>query len=230
MTPLQQPSKKAFTLIEVLLAVAIFAMVLAAINGVFYGAMRLRSKTARLFEESLPMQQTLAIIKRDLQGLVAPGGALSGVLQTGTSTTGMEQQSALEIYTATGVADEVAPWANVQKVSYNLRAAVDRTAAGKDLVRMVTRNLLATTQEEAEEQWLMGDVERVEFLFYDGAEWRNSWDSTTETTVLPRAIKVQIAFAVNRDEPRTRTPVQLVVPIVVQGRTNGTAQATGGQQ
>src|SRR5437763_10545402 len=63
-----------FTLLELLIAVAIFAVVLAAINGVFYGAMRLQRSSSRSVEESLPIQQALAIIKRDLQGLVAPGG------------------------------------------------------------------------------------------------------------------------------------------------------------
>ena len=50
----------AFTLLELLIAVSIFAMVLTAINGVFYGAMRLQSKSSRAVEESLPAQQTVA--------------------------------------------------------------------------------------------------------------------------------------------------------------------------
>src|SRR5947209_4512497 len=36
-----------FTLLELLIAVAIFAVVLAAINGVFYGAMRLHRRSRR---------------------------------------------------------------------------------------------------------------------------------------------------------------------------------------
>src|SRR5437773_2006618 len=73
---------RAFTLLELLIAVAIFAMVLLAINGVFYGAMRLRTKTSRMVEASLPIQQTVAILKRDLQGIVVPGGMLSGSLKS----------------------------------------------------------------------------------------------------------------------------------------------------
>src|SRR5262245_28404598 len=57
---------RGFTLLELLIAISVFAMVLLAINGVFYGAMRLRSKTSRMIEQSLPVQQTVAIIKRDL--------------------------------------------------------------------------------------------------------------------------------------------------------------------
>src|SRR6266446_2649454 len=77
----------AFTLLELLIAVAIFSIVLTAINGVFYGAMRLQSKSARTVEESLPIQQTVAILKRDFQGIVAPGGVLGGYLQSPTTTT-----------------------------------------------------------------------------------------------------------------------------------------------
>ena len=140
--------REAFTLLEILLAVAIFAIVLLAINGVFYGAMRLRSKTARLIEDSLPVQQTVAMIKRDLRGLVAPGTTFAGPLKSGVSMgvgsgsgagggggasggssasggSGLGLTSAglgaTELYTATGVLTDFAPWGNIQKVSYVLR-------------------------------------------------------------------------------------------------------------
>ena len=48
--------RSGFTLLELLLAVAAFALVLAAINGVFYGALRLRNKTVAGFDDSLPLQ------------------------------------------------------------------------------------------------------------------------------------------------------------------------------
>jgi type II secretion system protein J len=220
---------RAFTLIEVLLAVTIFAIVLAAINGVFYGAMRLRTKTTAAIEESLPLQQVLAILKRDLQGIVPPAGTLSGTLKSGTATSSMDQQGGTEIYTCTGVIDDTSPWASVQKVSYALRTATQSSRSGKDLVRLVTRNLLPTAQEEVEEQWLMTDVEQIQFYFYDGSAWRNSWDSTAETTVLPKAIKVQIDLAPKDTEPRRQAPIQLVVPVTVQANTNQTQASTGGQ-
>src|SRR5882672_4847318 len=142
--------RRAFTLIEIMLAVAIFAIVLAAINGVFYGAMRLRTKTTAAVEESLPVEQVVAMIKRDLQGLAAPGGTLSGSLKSGVAGSGtMDQQGAgTDIYTSTGVVDGTSPWANMQKVCYTLRQSTTRNGAGRDLVRLVTRNLLPTAQEE----------------------------------------------------------------------------------
>jgi general secretion pathway protein J len=219
----------AFTLLELLIAVAIFAIVLTAINGVLYGAMRLRSKTARTIEEALPIQQTVAILKRDLQGIVAPGGILTGPLQSGAATGGMLPQGATTLYTCTGALDPTLPWGDVQKVAYYLKNPDDPLhAAGQDLVRAVSRNLLAPTQQEWVEQWLMSGVERLQLAFYDGNTWRDSWDSTTpnlttgQTNNLPTAIKVQIDLAANYGESQTKAPVQLVVPLVAQARTNRT--------
>src|SRR5207244_72734 len=56
--------RRGFTLLELLIAVSIFAIVLAAINGVFYAAMRLQRSATRNVEESLPVQQVLTLIKR----------------------------------------------------------------------------------------------------------------------------------------------------------------------
>jgi prepilin-type N-terminal cleavage/methylation domain-containing protein len=84
--------RRAFTLIEVLLAVAVFAIVLVAMHGVFYGALRLRNKTATAMEEAVPLQQALAILKRDLANIVLPGGTLFGEFQT-TPTSGTSQSA-----------------------------------------------------------------------------------------------------------------------------------------
>lgn len=227
----------AFTLLELLIAIAIFAVVLAAINGVFYGALRLRNKSTHSLEEAVPLQQTLSILKRDLQGLVAPGGVLAGRLQSGTAAGngGVIPQGATTLYTCTGVLDETLPWGDIQKVIYYLKPSdTDAHAAGKDLVRGVSRNLLPTAQEILVEQWLMSGVERLQFAYYDGAAWRDTWDSTTadattgQTNNLPRAIKVQIELAVNQGEPRTKAPAQLVVPVIIQARTNRTATTSTG--
>lgn len=217
----------AFTLLELLIAVAIFSVVLTAINGVFYGAMRLQSKASQSVEESLPIQQTVALLKKDLRGIVAPG-VLGGSLQSGPSVTPgstMIPPGSTTFYTCTGAIDQTSPWGEVQKVIYYLKPPAYRTAAGKDLVRAVSRNLLPVTQDEPAGEWLMGGVDRLQFAFYDGAAWRDSWDSTTpdpttgQTNNLPTAIKVQLDLTATYGELR-KAPVQILVPIIVSARTN----------
>jgi type II secretory pathway component PulJ len=229
-------------LIEILIAVTAFAIVLAAINTVFYAALRLRNKTALMLDEALPMQQAVAIMKRDFANIVVPGGTLSGAFQT-TPTLGLNTQngnsstmsspttpsvpgqSSPPFYTTSGVIDETTPFAEVQKVSYLLVNSTNGVN-GRDLFRSVTRNLLAAVEEQPVLQPLMSRVENIYFSYYDGSQWRDTWDSTApdtttgQTNMLPTAIKVQIQPAAEQRRHALPPPIELVVPIMVQGRTN----------
>ena len=247
-----------FTLLELLLAVAAFALVLAAINGVFYGALKLRNKTVAGFDDSLPLQQTLTILKRDLANIVVPGGTLSGTLQTSansgmnssssssssassstsSSSSGINAstlvnsgmvlgQSSPTMYTATGSLNETSPFAEVQKVSYQLVSSTNLSSTGRDLVRSVTRNLLPTLQDQAVKQYLLTNVLSITFRFHDGTQWRDSWDSTTaDSARLPHAIKVQLQMAAELSARTLPAPVELVVPLLVDGGSNTTAQSS----
>jgi len=251
MNPARQsrPRAQSFTLIEVLLAVVVFSIVLTAIHLVFYSAIRLRNKTTAALDEAAPLRHTLAIIKRDLANVVVPGGTLSGQLQTTATTGGQlgqsqsasqslsaslsarlrgpQSQTSPEFYTAVGIIDDTVPWGEIEKVSYYLADPTNNTP-GKDLIRTVTRNLLPTLQEEPVDQWLMSGVQQITFYFYDGTQWLDYWDSTTTTNTLPPAIKVQLQLATEDATQAPRPPIELVVPLVAQARTNQTAQITGG--
>jgi type II secretion system protein J len=225
---------RAFTLIEVLLAIGIFAIVLVAINTVFYGALRLRAATTRAVDEAVPLNQAFAILRRDLQGALPPGtnGALAGDFKSGTigGTLGVGQNNGLEFYTTSAVISDAAPWGDLQKVSYELRDPANRTGgAGKDLIRSVTRNLLATTALEVTEQTLLGGVERLEFLCYNGSDWRETWDTSAGDVGLPSAMRVRILLAGNNGaSAANRQPLELLVPLVAQANTNQTQVAGGG--
>ena len=196
----------------------------------------LRNGITESLEQALPAQHALSVIQRDLANLAVPGGTLSSVFQTASITNVVGGQSSPDFYTTTGLIDQTSPWAEIQRVSYVLMDPTDRGAVGKDLVRTVARNLLPpTADEQPAQQWLMGGVQGVTFYYYDGTQWRDSWDSTTAdrttglTNNLPQAIKVQIQLASQQTGRAlsVAAPIELVVPIVVQARTNRTQQASG---
>jgi type II secretion system protein J len=213
---------RGFTLIELLLAIGVTAMVLIAVNAVFFSAMRLRESTNNAVDESLPVEQTLAAIRRDLQGLVPPNGTLSGDFKVGGVTSlGSSLPVDIELYTTTGALLENEPWGEVQRVTYALRLPGDRSLPGRDLIRSVTRNLLSTLTPQPEEQWMLGGVESVEFYCYDGSQWRNTWDTSVTDTNLPSAIRVRMQLA-GSDGGQAESPVEFVVPVDAQSRTNQT--------
>ena len=103
--------------------------------------------------------------QRDEQGFVRrfPGGNVSSL--------GVAEPVAVEMFTATGALGDNAPWADIQRVTYELKQPADRSAAGKDLVRSVTRNLLTMTTPEVDDQRMMSGVASIKFSCFDGSQW-----------------------------------------------------------
>lgn len=212
-----------FTLIEVLLALAISAMVLVAISMAFTGALRLRDRSQANLDQSLPAEHALDLIRRDLKNAVAPGFILSGPLQSGAFQGGVDANDGIQIYTTTGLITPNQPWAEIQKVSYGLQTSSDSTNGSKDLIRAVTRNLLATGPEDEDDQFVMSGVQSLTFSYFDGSEWLDTWDDTTQTN-LPFAVRVNLQLAAADSDSLPPKPLQLLVPLVAQVDTNLLAQ------
>jgi prepilin-type N-terminal cleavage/methylation domain-containing protein len=227
--PTVRSPRRAFTLMEILLALAVSGIVLSVITTVYFSALQLRNRTVGSFDEILPLQHAVAVIKRDLAGILPPGGTLSGELQ---STPGLDdvsasmnlfaggQQVSPLFYTASGIIDEYSPFADVQQVAYYLVPATNAYVGGQDLVRVVSGNLLPSTTVEATSRWLMGGIESMYFHYHDGTSWLTSWDSTVSSN-LPTAIKVELVLTPDDNRPNAylQEPVEIIVPLVMQART-----------
>ncbi len=222
----------AFTLIEMLLALAVSAIVLAGIGGVFFSALRLRERTTALVDEAVPLQQALSFIRRDLRGALPPGQMMAGDFRSGAISSGMGASSGLQFTTTTGVISDNAPWGELQEVTYELRVPTSRANGnGKELIRSVSRNLLTTTMLDYNEQFLLGNVQSVQFSCFDGINWREFWDTSQSDTNLPTAVRVTIQMAADENTGAlNRQPVEIIVPLVTQSRTNQVQQTTGGLQ
>ena len=216
-----------FTLIEVMLALGVSAIVLAAIGGVFFDAMRLRERTSALINESLPIYQAIDVIRSDLKSAVPPVGVLANTFRDGDVMTVNGQGVGLQFCTTAGTLRSDAPWGDVEMVTYQLR---DSGNGSRDLVRSVTRNLLATATLDATDQLLLSNVRSMETYCFDGSSWRDNWDSTLGDTNLPVAVRVSIQMASGTSfDDANRQPYVMYVPLVVQpilSSTNDTDTAT----
>lgn len=226
------PHVRAFTLVEMILAIGVAAIVLITINAVLFAALRLRDATTGVVDAAAPLDQTMTFLRRDLQCAVTPTNGttkvLSGNFRVGNlNSVGVSEPVAIEMFTATGALSASAPWGDIQRVTYGLKPPADRAAAGKDLVRSVARNLLTITTPEVEEQLMLSGVESIKFSCYDGAQWSDTWDTsgmTSTSTNLPLAVRVDIQMSGNHNAG----PVEILVPIDSVSRTNRVLTTTTG--
>jgi type II secretion system protein J len=220
----------AFTLIEMILAIGVASIVLIAANAAFFTALHLRDATADAVDAASPIDQSLTLLRRDLQCAVTPkaSGVLSGDFKIGNVTsTGISEPVAAEIYTATGALSENAPWGDIQRVTYELKNSTSGVN-GRDLYRSVTRNLLTETTPDVEDQLMIRGVDSVQFSAYDGSQWNDSWDTTDTTsanTNLPVAVRVDIQLT---SSGKNSLPIEILVPIDSQSRTNSTSTVGAG--
>jgi len=230
--PSGRSARRAFTLLEVLLALIVLAIVMVVVHSVFQGAVQLRNHTDEVFAEAIPLQHTLAVIKNDVVNLTVPGGTLSGALQTSPTTASssslahLGRQCGPAFYNTTGEINDFEPWAEMRKVSYFLEPSTN-SLPGYRLVRSVTRNLLPVAVEEFTDQTLMSGVSDLTFEFYNGTAWVYDWDSTAATSTsdsnsVPAGVRVQLTL-VNKEGVVAEDPIVMVVPIAVQPSTNSTS-------
>jgi len=234
--PASWTASAGFTLIEVLLALAISAIVLVISGSFFAGALKIQQRVNSNLDESLPIERALNILQKDLKNAVAPGGMLAGPLQSGSAEGGVDANGGIQSYTTTGLMTPNTPWSEIQKVTYGLQSPSDNTTNnGKDLIRTVTRNLLTTGTEDDDEQYLASGIESLTFSYFDGNNWHDSWDDSTQTN-LPAAVRVNVQMAAADQNAVRPDPIQLLVPLMVQTHTNdldnsdesSTNSATGG--
>jgi type II secretion system protein J len=224
----------AFTLIEMVLAIGVAAIVLIAVNAVLFTSLRLRDATTDVVDAATPVDQAVTFLRRDLECVVTPTNGtskvLSGDFRAGNvSSLGVPEPVAVEMFTTTGALSANAPWADIQRVTYELKQPTDRSAAGKDLVRSVVRNLLTMTTPEVQDQLMLSGVASIKFTCFDGAQWQDTWDTTGMTSVntnLPLAVRVDIQMTGNSSA--NAQPIEIVVPIDSQSRTNMVLTTNGG--
>lgn len=206
-------SAPGFTLIEVLFATLAFAIVLAAVNAVFYGSMRLRERADEKQKENLPRLQALELLKRDLRAAFYSEGFRADRFWCEPSRGLGVLADQIQFFTKSGTTDPSAPWPNAQQIEYYLAPANDpfENPNRLELVRAVNRNLLVSTYQPPVEQRLVSGVGAFQLSFFDGETWTTSWDSELQDPALPKAVQIYLEFApTNQSNPLPPSLTQIV--------------------
>lgn len=214
-------SSTGFTLIEVLFAALAFAIVLAAINAVFYGSLKLRERADEKQKESLPRIQSLELLKRDLRAAFYSENFRADRFQCEPSRGLGVLADQIQFFAKTGTTDQSAPWPDVQQIEYYL-APANKPLENQnrlDLVRAVTRNLLAPTYQPPVERRLVSGISAFQLSFFDGETWMTSWDSELQEPVLPKAVQIYLEFAHTNQSGNSLPPsITQIVSILAEPR------------
>jgi type II secretion system protein J len=208
--------RRAFTLLEILIALAACAVILAAIYGLFSKAVRLRDSAMARTRDVQVRARAAAVLRNDLQNALVSGGTLAASLQGSAAAQGSSFPGYLKFTTTTAPDSEELPAPDVQQVEYYIITdpGVVDSKAGL-LVRAVDRKLLAPVRETPAEEPLLEGVAGLEVSFYDGQSWKDSWEVTETEKTLPQAVRVRIKTAAPSADEHP-APIEVLVPWTTQ--------------
>lgn len=192
--------RSAFTLLEMLVALALMALLAASLYASLHIGFRARARAEAAVAPVRAATLPLELLRRDIESAPPPTGILAGAFvgQDARADGSAEDADTLVFYSAVEDVGRDGPM--IRKIELALTAADD----GKDsaLVRRVTANLLAPETPEPVEDTLCRNVMSFNLRYFDGSSWVDSWDSSTRENALPLALEVTLKIR-NLDSVRT---------------------------
>jgi type II secretion system protein J len=209
-----------FTLMEVMFATMAFALILLVMQMTFSGVLGLRNRAQKRVDQQAILSQAMTIMKRDLENMIVTGGLMAeGLICTEMGSPDMPNDQ-LEFYSTTGVVSDQFPWGDVQEVGYLLGMDPMQTVTtnlGQALMRLSLNTLPLEANEEPPVETLMLDnVRSMQFEFFDGLQWLQTWDSNVNEPAVPLAVRAMVeVFTDNPNPTRRQTRIwEILVPIL----------------
>lgn len=186
---------RAFTLLEVVLAVAVTGIISAALFTSMSGAFKARRQVEENLLSKESARSAMTVIRADLLCIPPAGGRISGVFK-GEDDAGPGNQDAdlMSYITANPGLRSEQDLADLRQVQLRLLQSQE-DSDHYVLARLVTGNLLARSTPEPTVQVLARRVVSLSLQYFDGGEWLSEWDSTLRENELPIAVQVVLVVA-----------------------------------
>ena len=214
MTNSNRPQPRAFTLLEMILAMAMVAMLSGALYMSLTTAFKARDSAQAAVAPMRTATVAMDLVRQDLESVPAPGpaedpvalaGPFIGYAQAGGQGGAMNSNLTFCSIGRDLIVNPIAlaqPQPHAEGIR-RIELGVRTDATPPALVRRVYRNLLSQATAEPEEEILCRNVRSFMIRYYDGTAWQPEWDSTLMGDTLPAAI--EITLEIDRD-PETRDP------------------------
>lgn len=220
-------NSRGFTLLELLLALTLVAMILVEAMAIFWGTLRTYDRTRESAEREDQARSALRLIGEDLDRVAVQVGPVAALVAGDALSGAPGEDPLLRLRTRS----RLLPGAEPLLVDYFLvpAAEVGRAGDGFLLVRRsqpIGRDpagvAWAAEPREAYFEVVLPDVRDWSIRFYDGAGWQTSWDAA-EQGRLPRLVEVSFRLGdAAADRPRYGRQFELVAAAAF---TDGPAEA-----
>ncbi len=185
-TSLMQKNNSGFTLLEVLIAIAIFSIISLSSFTIFDTVLRGDAIAKQSSERQNELQRAFLIIERDITQISRRTIRLDGeaplerLIQTASDSFASEEQAIAFVrhgWTNPGL---LLPRSDMQAVAYRI--------SEETLQRLHFNFVDSVVGEEPKVRPLITDVTEILFEYYDGKKWQETW----ATNSLPLAIAIEI--------------------------------------
>jgi general secretion pathway protein J len=181
-----KPYQHGFTLLEVLIAIAIFSVVSLASFTIFDTVLRGDENSKLRSERQNELQRAFLLMERDFTQIAKRTMRINGeepskgFLQTSDDSFLADEQAIAFVRNGWTNPGLLLPRSDMQSVAYRL---VDET-----LQRLHYNFVDAVVGQEPRIRPLITQVTSLAFEFYDGKKWQKQWSGDT----LPQAIAIEI--------------------------------------
>lgn len=217
-TPGCGPRTGAFSLLEVILALAIVAMVLAALAPALIGTLRAERQARRVLEPLAQEQVALALLRNDLLAAPMPNGSVAEAFTVVSASVDGRRGDTMTLFSAAAPAlpPRIARRApELGQAMITWRTQVSPDGRGLAWTRSRRANLLATgTAPVPHAEILLEHLAELTIETLSGTTWSDSYDSDDQGQVLPVAIRITYALLDDVGEPGPKRQVVIDLPQV----------------
>ena len=181
--------QRGFTLIEVFLAVSIFAVISLASFSIFDGVMKSEQSSQDKVQRLNGIQSAFLVIERDFLQIAQRSMRLEGeapnteFIYSSTNSYSMDDQDIAFVRAGWSNPGLLIPRSDMQSVAYRV--------TDNQLQRLHFNFVDAITNEDAKDRALLTNVNAVKFEFFDGDKWLKAPNSNE----IPPAIAIIIDHA-----------------------------------
>lgn len=197
--------RRAFTLLELVIALALTCLLAASIFASLYVAFKAREVADRAVSPIRSAGLAMEMLRAEFDGIQPQRGIFEGTY-TGLSNQDDQGNDQAQFYSVADGPQQLDGTGEVKQVTllvYQPNGSSDHV-----LVRRVISNLLATATVNPDEEVIARHVSSFKMRYFDGAQWQTDWDATQYGNVLPAAVEVTLELR-PPDAPAGSAPLHL---------------------